>query len=94
MILKSVQPEEEKKIKTIAIWEPEKEPIDQDIVAVFTSHQTELKDILDRLSDHFNKGEVIASPANKNIVYKLEVAIEIIVAHEKRHLKHILELKS
>lgn len=41
------------------------------------------------------KGVVISSPANKNIVYKLDKAFEIIIAHEKRHFeqsKDVLQL--
>jgi hypothetical protein len=38
------------------------------------------------------KGTVIASPANKNIVYKLETAFDIIVSHEQRHLEQAKEV--
>ena len=43
------------------------------------------------------KGVVISSPANKNIVYKLETALDIITTHEKRHFeqaRRILVLQS
>jgi hypothetical protein len=35
---------------------------------------------------------VISSPANKNIVYKLETAFDIIVSHEQRHLEQAKEI--
>jgi hypothetical protein len=40
------------------------------------------------------KGTVISSPANKYIVYKLETAFDIIVAHEERHLEQAKEVLS
>jgi hypothetical protein len=39
-----------------------------------------------------DKGTIISSPANKIIVYKLEIAFDIIVAHEKRHLEQAREV--
>ena len=41
---------------------------------------------------HLANGVVISSPANKNIVYKLEVAFDIIVSHEQRHLEQAREV--
>jgi hypothetical protein len=38
------------------------------------------------------KGVVISSPANKNIVYKLETAFDIIVSHEQRHFEQAKEI--
>ena len=35
---------------------------------------------------------VIASPANANIIYRLETALNIIVAHEQRHWNQIKEI--
>jgi hypothetical protein len=35
---------------------------------------------------------VISSPANRNIVYKLETAFDIIVAHEFRHFEQAKEV--
>lgn len=37
-------------------------------------------------------GIVISSPANKNIVYKLETAFNIIVTHEQRHFEQAKEV--
>jgi hypothetical protein len=42
--------------------------------------------------DLVDKGTIISSPANKIIVYKLEIAFDIIVAHEKRHLEQAREV--
>ncbi|MEM1124134.1 MAG: DinB family protein [Bacteroidota bacterium] len=87
LILKSVQPEEKKKINTFPIWEPTKSEIAGDILDRFTTHQSQLKRAIMNTEDLAAKGVVITSPANKNIVYKLSTAFEVIVAHELRHLK-------
>ena len=42
--------------------------------------------------DLLEKGTVISSPANKNIVYKLENAFDIITTHEQRHLEQAREV--
>ena len=87
MILKSVQPEEKKKIKTFPIWEPTKSEIKRDILERFTAHHSQLKQAILDTKALAQQGTVIASPANKNIVYKLSTAFDVIVAHELRHLE-------
>ena len=87
MILKSVQPESERKVKTISIWEPVKSSIAEGIIDKFKQHQSELIDAMEKASDLAKKETVISSPANRFIVYPIDVAFDIIVAHEKRHLK-------
>ena len=91
MILNSVHPSREKKIKTFAIWEPAKSEIPSGILDRFSEHQTELKDRIESSQDLIAKGTIISSPANKNIVYKLEKAFEIMVTHEERHFEQSME---
>lgn len=91
-ILKSVQPDRKRKMKTFTIWEPSKSEIADNIVARFKKHQNELKELIDNCKDLVESGEVIFSPANKNIVYKLETAFDIIVAHEQRHFEQAKEV--
>jgi len=43
-------------------------------------------------SDLLDKGTIISSPANKNIVYKLEMAFDIITTHEQRHFEQAKEV--
>jgi hypothetical protein len=57
------------------------------------THQAELKSLIENSTDLVNRGEVISSPANKMIVYKLETAFEIIVTHELRHLEQAKEMR-
>jgi hypothetical protein len=92
LILNSVQPEQKRKIKTFPIWEPELSAIRSDIVTRFEKHQHELKLIIQSSEDLLARHTVISSPANRMIVYKLETAFDIMVAHEKRHFKQAQEI--
>lgn len=91
-ILKSVQPDRKRKMKTFPMWEPSKSEIDADILVRFQKHQTELKELIDNCKDLLESGTVISSPVNKNIVYPLETAFDIIVTHEQRHFEQAKEL--
>lgn len=92
IILNSVQPTQKRKIKTFPIWEPELSTIRHDILAQFAKHQDELKSVIRNNEDLLAKNTVISSPANRVIVYKLETAFDIMVAHEKRHFRQAQEL--
>ncbi len=92
MILKAVQPDRKKKMKTFPIWEPSKSEIPIGILDRFKDHQSELKKLIENSKDLVEKGTIISSPANKNIVYKLEKAFEIIVTHEERHFEQSREI--
>lgn len=94
MILNAVEPTREKKIKTFPIWEPSKSSIGPDILNRFEKHQEELKKIIASSKDLVEKGVVISSPANKNIVYKLGTAFDIMITHEQRHLEQAKEVLS
>lgn len=95
-ILKSVQPDRKRKMKTFPMWEPATSNIDGDIIQRFANHQEELKQKIKTCESLIEQGAVISSPANKNIVYKLATAFDIIVTHELRHFeqaKLILDFK-
>jgi len=91
-VLKAVQPDRMKKMKTFPIWEPSNGEVKNDILLRFRNHQNELKQQINDAEIFLNKGIVIASPANRNIVYKLETAFDIIVTHEHRHLEQTKEV--
>jgi hypothetical protein len=91
-ILKSVQPDRKRKMKTFKIWEPNKNKLDLDILKKFQTHQEALKKQITSSEELIKNGAVISSPANKNIVYKLETAFDIIVSHEQRHFEQAKEL--
>lgn len=95
VILKAVQPDRKKKMKTFPIWEPARSNVWIGILERFKEHQSELKKMIENSKDSVDKGVVISSPANRNIVYKLEKAFDIIVTHEQRHFeqsKEVLQL--
>ena len=91
-ILKSVHPARKKKIKTFAMWEPGTRNIAEGILERFQQKQSELKILIENSKDLVDKGVIISSPANRNIVYKLEKAFEIIVTHEQRHFQQAKEV--
>jgi len=92
MILKSVSPDRKKKMKTFPLWEPSHSKIGGDILTKFKTHQLELKVMMESSSDLLAKGTVISSPANKNIVYTLQAAFNIIVTHEWRDFQQAIEV--
>jgi hypothetical protein len=91
ILLKSVQPDRRKKMKTLPIWEPSQSEIPSGILHRFREEQDRLKQIIQSSSALLDQGTIICSPANRVIVYKLESAFDIIVAHEKRHFAQAKE---
>lgn len=62
------------------------------IIQIFADHQMALKDLITQSKDLILAEKVIVSPANKNIVYTIGNAFEIIVTHEERHLAQATEV--
>lgn len=91
-LLKTVQPDRKKKTKTFPIWEPTQGTMLTDILKKFEKHQEELKLQIESSENLLKKKTVISSPANKNIVYKIETAFDIIVTHEQRHFEQAKEV--
>ncbi len=86
-VLNSVQPSNPKTIRTFPIWEPSLSDLPADILQQFEQHQAKLIRLMEDADVLIGQGVVIASPASQFIVYKLERAFEIIIAHEERHLE-------
>lgn len=91
-VLASVQPNRKKKIKTFKLWEPQAGIVEGDILHRFIKHQTSLKQVLKNSKSLLEKGVIISSPANRNLVYRLEVVFQILLTHEKRHLNQAREI--
>lgn len=91
-LLKAVQPDRKKKTKTFLIWEPTQDAMLTDILKRFEKHQKGLKLQIENSQNLLKKKTVISSPANKNIVYKIVTAFDIIVAHEQRHFEQAKEV--
>lgn len=81
-----------RKMKTFSIWEPEISDLPADILDQFEAHQQALAEQIESAENLIERGVVISSPANVNIVYKLERAFDIIVVHEKRHFEQAKEV--
>ncbi|SFF28026.1 DinB family protein [Thermoflexibacter ruber] len=92
IVLKAVSPDRRKKMKTFPIWQPSTSEVHTDILMCFDNHQNELKRQIENAKVFVEKGVTISSPADKNIVYKLGTAFDIIVTHEKRHLEQAKEV--
>ncbi|GAB1429959.1 hypothetical protein MASR2M18_07920 [Ignavibacteria bacterium] len=92
IILASVQPDRKQKTKTFPIWEPNISQTNDNILERFENHQRILCKKIEDAKEFADKGVAIYSPTNKNIVYKLETAFDIITSHEKRHIEQAKEV--
>lgn len=79
-------------MKTFPIWEPSTSTVSDDILKRFEMHQNELQQKMEDAKGLIEQGVVISSPANRNIVYTLETAFDIIVSHEQRHMEQAKEI--
>ena len=78
-----------KKVKTFPIWEPRHSLIDPSLGTKFLEQQDLLSGYIQRLDPFLEENLMIASPAGKFVVYQLDQAIAIMLAHEKRHLQQL-----
>lgn len=92
IILKGVSPDQKRRTKTFPVWEPSQSEIPAGILYQFEMHQAELIALIKSSENLLLQNSIISSPANHNIVYKLEKAFDIITAHEARHLKQAINL--
>jgi hypothetical protein len=92
MILKSVLPENLKKTKTFPIWEASQSELPAGILQEFTEHHVDFVNKISELEEVVTDKTSINSPANKYIAYKFNKMLDIIIAHEQRHLKQALEV--
>lgn len=91
MILRSVNAERKQRIKTFPVWEPSASAISkplEDFVKSQKQFVTHVKDCWPQ----FEKGMVITSPANKQIVYRLPVLLQIVTQHQLRHFNQAKEV--
>lgn len=92
MILKSVAPSRSKHIKTFPIWEPTVSDFGPTLLDDFRIHQEELIQLIKKSGKLLDEQTTIHSPANRNIVYSFEKALDIIIDHERRHFEQAREL--
>jgi len=94
IIYKSVHPDNRRKSKTLKVWEPDSGTLPKEMLDQFFISQNHLKQLIQKSVNLIENKTIISSPANKFIVYELEMAFEILVTHEERHLIQARELKS
>lgn len=87
IILKSVLPTNPKKQKTLPLWQPKTNIDAQTIIRDVQTHLSDLSSRIQNLEPLIKRNVTVASPANERIVYDLPIALDIIVAHMKRHLE-------
>jgi hypothetical protein len=92
LILKGVEPGRVNKVKTTALWKPQESQVDYKALDRFFNGQTKLGQYVELLIPYAEEEVVIHSPANKFIVYQIDVAIDIIITHEMRHLNQAREV--
>ena len=80
-----------KKTKTLPLWEPRNSLIDPVEGKKFLDQQDQLSAYIEKLDPYLEKNLIIASPASRFLVYPLDQAIPILLAHEKRHLQQLEE---
>jgi len=85
-ILDAVHPDQKRRAKSPALWEPGRYTDTKGIMERFVTHQMSLKQEIASIMKQADAGVVIASPANPYLVYRLDKALEIILTHEERHL--------
>lgn len=93
MVYQAVKPTNTKKRKTFSLWEPGETVYTDALWSRLEEHQEKLTNYFNQLSPLVPDKLVLASPANKRIIYSLEKVMMIIPAHELRHLNHALEIK-
>ena len=74
------------------MWEPGKSELPISIISKFMDHQSELKNRIEEMDDLVKRRVIISSPANKNIVYTLDKALDILMVHERRHFEQCKEV--
>ena len=79
-------------MKTFSIWEPGQSRLGIDIISRFKKHQSELQKQINEAKELLTNRIVISSPASKIVVYRLEIAFDIVVNHEQRHLEQAKEI--
>lgn len=93
IIYNSLEPSRRKKIKTFPVFEPTKgSDLSEDIVEQFVQHQMDFIEFMKSCEDLLIHNQVISSPVNRQIVYTLEKAFDIITIHEFRHYNQASEL--
>lgn len=80
------------KTKTFPTWKPSGSNYNNYLLVEFYRQQDELSGYIQQLDPLLDQSIMITSPASRWIFYTLDDAFEIILNHEKRHLKQLKTL--
>ncbi|MCB0658804.1 MAG: hypothetical protein KDC57_21810 [Saprospiraceae bacterium] len=86
-ILKSVQPDNPKRVKTFPVWVPNPDTFDESTFTSFVTSQQQMISGINGSGAAVRSNVKLTSPANKHIYYPAVLAFEIIVTHQLRHLR-------
>ena len=93
IILKSVSPANQKKVKTMPVFSPESSRYTENLLPQLLEVHTRISQLILQLEDYHPKKTKLTSPAGKVITYSLEDALNIMVDHTERHLNQIKRIK-
>ena len=86
-LIKSLRPENLKKMKTTAKAEPSSSEIEAGIINTFCEHQDELVSHIGRLPEKVDPAKtIVTSPLMGFVTYSLDDCYTILVVHCQRHL--------
>lgn len=87
LLLRSLHPDSQRKVKTVAVFRPSQSLIPGSIIRDFVNHQNQLIERILR-TDWFDHERVkITSPASQLITYSLRDCCLILITHEERHIR-------
>lgn len=85
LIIKSVDPNNLKKVKTFAVFQPVSSMYSNDILSRYSDQQSEFINLLSSFKDLDLNKYIMCSPANRFIKENFCDVLEIIRLHDKRH---------
>lgn len=92
-ILKGIEPETRKKMKTTGVFKPTRSSVSVEILEEFQVQQEKLKELVSKLDGISLNTTYIKSPVGGMVIYHVEDALTLILNHERRHLGQAEGLK-
>ncbi|MCP4124860.1 MAG: DinB family protein [Bacteroidetes bacterium] len=94
MVLKTVDPENQKKYKTFKVFRPSSSDYTRSVVDDFLNNQHQLVALIHELDGYENHNKIIVnSPVSKVISFSLETALNVAWKHAVRHLMQANRLR-
>lgn len=86
-LVKVVSPQNERKYKTMSVFEPARSEVDVDVVDRFSENHNQLIEVIRKTEGSGPEGVIIASPVGPLLVYSLMDAWRVLAGHGRRHLQ-------